>query len=110
MRLIPTCMKIDESQVTQVTQSMVKVINNIPTPSPEDKSGSTAHNKYVQTLLGLAQGIIPIFQSLARKNEVATLSIAKDILRPEIRSAAVFGANTGALAKDITATVSAMSK
>jgi hypothetical protein len=90
-------MKIDELRVFEMAQAAIKVINTYPRLSQQDTPGSKAHNEYVESLAQAAWLIVPIFSSLAEKDELGTISLAKGIQLHSLRASALFGACKGTI-------------
>jgi hypothetical protein len=90
-------MKIDELRVFEMAQAAIKIINMYPRLSPQDTPGSKAHNEYVESLAQAAWLIVPVFSSLAEKDEVGTISLAKGIQLHSLRASALFGAYKGTI-------------
>jgi hypothetical protein len=95
LRVVPVTIKVDDQQVTELVQVTVKVINNIPRPDSGEETGSKARNDYVQSLLQIAWNTIPVFQSLAPRDEIGALALANSIQRQELRSSALLGTSMG---------------
>jgi hypothetical protein len=95
LNIVSAFTKVDDSRVVEVTQLAIKAINNIPTPDSSDKPGSNSHNEYVKTLLAVASTLMPLFESLARKDEQRALSLTGEIERREVTAAALFGTSMG---------------
>ncbi|MFN2517064.1 MAG: hypothetical protein ABR556_12725 [Pyrinomonadaceae bacterium] len=93
----------DVPRFFDLVQRSINVINKVTSGrlNPDDKSNSDAY--VTDTLIPLASYIIPVFQSLARKDEWLTNSLIIKIQPKEIRGPAVFGSYLGALgvAKDL---------
>lgn len=87
--------KIDETRVSEVTQSAVKSINRISKPGLEEKEGSPARKAYAESLTSIAWYTIPAFRIFSQQDEIGASLIAKSIQVPEIRTAASWGITTG---------------
>jgi hypothetical protein len=95
LNIVSEFTKVDDSRVVEVTQLAIKAINRIPTPDRSDKPGSNSHNEYVKSLVAVASTLIPLFESLARKDEQRALSLTGEIERREVSAPALFGTSIG---------------
>jgi hypothetical protein len=73
----------------------IKAVNKIPAPDPRDKPGSKVRNEYVETLVAIASTLMPLFESMAQKDDQRALSLAGEIERREVSAAALFGTSMG---------------
>jgi len=90
LRLLPLVGKVNNELLAGVGEQTVKTINSIPSPdSPTDKAGWT---NYVQkTLMPITGQALPVFQSLAERDENLTLDLVNRIQLKEIRTSALVG-------------------
>ena len=95
LRIVSAFERVDDSRVVEVTRLAIKAVNKIPAPDPSDKPGSNVRNEYVETLVAVASTLMPLFESLARKDEQRALSLAGEIERREESAAALFGTSMG---------------
>ncbi|HZH32369.1 MAG TPA: hypothetical protein VEY11_16510 [Pyrinomonadaceae bacterium] len=95
LQLAALYVRIDETRVLPTTQSAVKIINALPSPKPEEKSGAESRHKHVEMLMQLAYVLLPTFQRLSRQDEAGTFALAESIRRADLRAAAALGASMG---------------
>lgn len=66
---IPIALKIDKTRAFDIASEAVKVINRLPTPGPDDKPGSAARQKYVETVLTtVSHNLETAFRLLGKEN------------------------------------------
>ena len=94
LKITAAFMKADESRVTEMIQAAIKAANNIPKPKIDEKPDSPIRQAYAKTLADIALNVIPVFRSIAQKDEFGTLSLANGIQHQELRAFATFGAYT----------------
>jgi hypothetical protein len=87
-------LKLDSQRSLELARSAVKIINKDPGTQRRVETGNDQQLKNVEKMLRIAYKLIPTFQALGVTDESATLILAKDIQRPELRIAATFGAYT----------------
>src|ERR1700687_5519643 len=95
LRIVSAFERVDDSRVVEVTRLAIKAVNKIPAPAPSDKPGSNVRNEYVETLVAVASTLMPLFESMARKDEQRALSLAGEIERREESAPALFGTSMG---------------
>lgn len=97
LRFLPLVGKVNNEIVAEVGEQTVKSINSIPSPdSPADKA---AVSNYVQrTLMPIAGQALPVFQSLAERDETLTLELVNRIQLKEIKTSALLGVAIAKLA------------
>jgi hypothetical protein len=94
--------KVDGQRSVELTQTVVKTINDSPQlnaeskSKPEDKTEAEWRKSNVANLLQVAHRIIPLFQLLAQKDEFGARSIAENFQRKEFKLAANFAIALGA--------------
>jgi len=88
----------DVPRFFDLVQRSISVINKVTSsrPNPDDKVNSDAY--VTGTLIPLASTIIPVFQSLAQRDEWLPNSLINKIQAKEIKGPAVFGSYLGVLA------------
>jgi hypothetical protein len=90
LRLLPLVGKVNNEILAGVGEQTVKTINSIPSPdSPTDKAG---WSNYVQkTLMPVTGQALPVFQSLAERDETLALDLVNRIQLKEIKTSALLG-------------------
>ena len=89
LRLLPLIGKVNNEIAPVIGEQIVKSINSIPSPDSTDKAVLT---DYVQkTLMPVTGQALPVFQSLAERDENLTLDLANRIQLKEIRTSALLG-------------------
>jgi hypothetical protein len=89
LRLLPLIDKVNNEIAPVIGEQIVKSINSIPSPDGTDKAVLT---DYVQkTLMPVTWQALPVFQSLAERDENLTLDLANRIQLKEIRTSALLG-------------------
>ena len=96
LRVLPLVAKVNNESVPVIGEQIVKSINSIPSPDSTDKAVLT---NYVQkTLMPLTWQALPVFQSLAERDENLTLDLVSRIQLKEIRTSALLGVAIAKLA------------
>jgi hypothetical protein len=97
LHLLPMVAKVNNAIVPVIGEQIVKSINGIP--SPDSTTDKAVVTNYVQkTLMPLTWQALPIFQSLAERDENLTLDLVNRIEVKEIRTSALLGVAIAKLA------------
>ena len=93
LRLLPLVAKVNNEIVPVVGEQTIKSINSIP--SPDNTTDKAVSAKYVQkTLMPLTWVALPIFQSLAERDESLASDLVNRIQLKEIKTSALLGVAT----------------
>jgi hypothetical protein len=93
-RAIPIALKIDKTRAFDMASDIVKTVNRFPTPSPDDKSGTKARQKYAETLTGVSYNLNLIFRLLAGEDMALADPISQGLQLKEWRLAAQIALET----------------
>lgn len=87
---------IDTSRNYEIVKTIVKSINKIPSPKLEIKPESEEQVKYVKEIqMVIAENVLPVFQTLAKKDASYARSLALDLSQRNYRTIAQFGVEIG---------------
>lgn len=87
---------IDTSRRYEIVKTIVKTINKIPTPKLELKPESEEQVKYVKEIqMVIAENVLPLFETLAKKDAAYARSLALDLSQRNYRTIAQFGVEIG---------------
>jgi hypothetical protein len=80
-----TALKIDKTRAFDIASDLVKTINRIPTPGPDDKPGTDARKDYTYTLTAVSHNLRDAFRLLGKENMALADSISQGIQLREWR-------------------------
>ena len=90
LRVLPLVANVNSESVPVLGEQIVKSINNIP--SRDNTTDKTVATSYVQkTLMPVTWQVLPVFQSLAERDESLTTDLVNRIQLKEIRTSALLG-------------------
>lgn len=80
-------LKIDKTRAFDIASDLVKTINRIPTPGPDDKPGTDARKDYTYTLTAVSHNLRDAFRLLGKENMALADSISQGVQLREWRLA-----------------------
>lgn len=92
---VPIALKIDKNRAFGIASSAIKVINRLPTPNPEDKTGTDSRKQYVEKVLSPnAFNVVSAFRLLAKEDVEFAYPTSQEIQQRDLRLAAQIIAET----------------